>query len=299
MQSTIKRRISAIERICQTEVGRNIGPLARAGSDELERSASSITEAPAPSVVVLTGAYIPWASPGAAETDGPPGASILAAGLRRLGIPARLLTDSWCVPIVEAAGLAADGSLKVDRSDGGGEIAALVDTYVALGVTHLIAVERMGRGIDGRVHNFRAEDVTRFTSPLDTLMNEPSWTTIGIGDGGNELGMGKLSRETVAAAVSDGARIRCMTAADTLIVSGVSNWGALALLIATSLIRGTAVSDLLDIPPIELHQRVVEACVAAGAVDGTTGRRVATVDGLSREVHERVIGQMLEMSEKH
>lgn len=296
IQPTIKRRLSAIERICQTEVGRKIGPLAKAATGELERSAYSIAEARAASVVVLTGAYIPWASPGAAETDGPPGASILATGLQELGIPARLLTDSWCLPVVQAAGLAAGGLLDVDCADGGTALGALVDTYAKLGVTHLVSVERMGRAIDGRVRNFRGEDVTRFTSPLDALMNESSWTTVGIGDGGNELGMGKLPRETVAT-VSEGARIHCVTGADALIVAGVSNWGALALLLAASLIRGVAVSELLDTPPIELHQRVVDACVEAGAVDGTTGRRDATVDGLPREVHELVIGEMLGIAE--
>jgi hypothetical protein len=297
MKSTIESRISAIERICQTEVGRNVGPLAEGATGELERSAWSIAKTPSASVVVLTGAYIPWAPPGAAETDGPPGAGILATGLRELGIPARLLTDPWCLPVVRAAGSAAGGSLDVDCSDGS-DLAALVNTYTKLGVTHLVAVERMGPAIDGRVRNFRGEDVTPFTSPLDALMNERSWKTVGIGDGGNELGMGKLSRERVAAAVSEGAQIHCVTAADALIVAGVSNWGALALLIATALVRGVTVNELFDAPPSELHQRVVDACVTAGAVDGTVGRQIATVDGLPSEMHELVINQMLELSEE-
>lgn len=45
---------------------------------------------------IVTGFYIPAASPPAAETDGPPGAAFLADLLTRLGRPVRLLTDELC-----------------------------------------------------------------------------------------------------------------------------------------------------------------------------------------------------------
>ena len=56
----------------------------------------------------------------------------------------------------------------------------------------------------------------------------PEIVTIGIGDGGNEIGMGKVF-ERVAANVQYGSEIACTIASDYLISAGVSNWGGYAL----------------------------------------------------------------------
>ena len=56
----------------------------------------------------------------------------------------------------------------------------------------------------------------------------PEIVTIGIGDGGNEIGMGKVF-ERVAANVQYGSEIACTVASDYLISAGVSNWGGYAL----------------------------------------------------------------------
>ncbi len=54
-------------------------------------------------VVIVTGFFIPAGSPPAAETDGPPGALLLAQTLLALGIDCRVLTDSYCFGAVAAA----------------------------------------------------------------------------------------------------------------------------------------------------------------------------------------------------
>ena len=56
--------------------------------------------------------------------------------------------------------------------------------------------------------------------------------TIGIGDGGNEIGMGKVL-DSVKEHIPYGEKIACRIGADQLITAGVSNWGGYAL--ATSL----------------------------------------------------------------
>ncbi|TWW71603.1 D-glutamate cyclase, mitochondrial [Takifugu flavidus] len=50
----------------------------------------------------------------------------------------------------------------------------------------------------------------------------------GIGDGGNELGMGKL-KDKVKAFMTNGKLIACDVPADYAITAGVSNWGGYAL----------------------------------------------------------------------
>lgn len=53
-------------------------------------------------------------------------------------------------------------------------------------------------------------------------------TTIGIGDGGNELGMGKV-HDKIVESVPFGESIASSISCDYLITCGVSNWGGFAI----------------------------------------------------------------------
>src|SRR5439155_21454712 len=60
--------------------------------------------------------------------------------------------------------------------------------------THLVAIERPGRNRAGDYLSMRGESVAAWNAPLDAMFMEPSRpTTIGIGDGGNEIGLGTAS----------------------------------------------------------------------------------------------------------
>jgi hypothetical protein len=289
----VAQRIRGIEALAHTDVGRNIGALTAVTAGSLYDAAHSIAQASKPNVAILTGAYVPWATPPAAETDGPPGAAILAAGFEAMGMPVRLVTDSWCLPVVSAAVRVAAPKLLVDSCDDSYELRnRLATDYQHAQITHLISIERLGRASDGRVRNFRCEDVTAFTAPLDELLTQGHWTTIAVGDGGNEIGMGNIPDEIVRAAIEGGGDVHCVTPCDHLIVSGVSNWGALALLVAVCLLKGAALREVVDSAGPGLHQRVVEACVGAGAVDGTSGERAPTVDGLDEAEHQKILAEM-------
>ncbi len=145
--------------------------------------------------------------------------------------------------------------------------------------THLISIERVGRGADGGYRNMRGVDVTNVTAPLDELFLEGGHrglTTIGIGDGGNEIGMGKVFAEALSA-IDGGRNIASTVATDFCVVAGVSNWGAYGLAGALSVLEGR---DLL--PPAQQVAQDIERTVRdGGAVDGVTHRREPTVDGLS------------------
>jgi hypothetical protein len=54
----------------------------------------------------------------------------------------------------------------------------------------------------------------------------PAVTTIGIGDGGNEIGMGKIPWEVIRRNIPGGGRIACRVPTSFLLVCGISNWGA-------------------------------------------------------------------------
>lgn len=107
----------------------------------------------------------------------------------------------------------------------------------------------------------------------------PGVVTFGVGDGGNEIGMGKV-RARLRRLGPLMARIAAVVETDHLVVAGVSNWGAYGIVAALGRATGRT---LLHTPEVE--RRLIEACVAAGGIDGLSRRREATVDGLGLDVH--------------
>jgi D-glutamate cyclase len=103
--------------------------------------------------------------------------------------------------------------------------------------------------------------------------------TIGVGDGGNEIGMGNV-RARLRRLGPLMSRIAAIVETDHLVVAGVSNWGAYGIVAALSEVAG---HTFLHAP--EEERRLIEACVGAGAIDGLSRRREATVDGLGLDVH--------------
>src|SRR5439155_583376 len=76
------------------------------------------------------------------------------------------------------------------------------------------------------------------------------------------------------------ARIASVVRVDHLVVAGVSNWGAYGIVAQLGRLTG---GSLLHSPDDE--RRLIDACVAAGAVDGITRRAERTVDGLDADTH--------------
>jgi Domain of unknown function (DUF4392) len=257
-------------------------------------------------VLVVTGFAV---DDGLAETDGPPGAAVLGRALRLSGARVRYVTDPVAVPLVEAALKALHEPVEIlpypDRRD------AARDLLAAERPSHLVAVERPGRGRGGDYLTMRGESVARWNRPIDELffcsgdgeagsgrgwsgkdttrlrrasrLNRRRPVTIAVGDGGNEIGMGNVR----ARLVRQGrlfARIASVVRVDHLVVAGTSNWGAYG--IAAHLGR-LARRDLLHTPALE--RRLVQACVEAGGVDGITRRREPSVDGLSLEILTGVV----------
>ncbi|MCZ6844028.1 MAG: DUF4392 domain-containing protein [SAR324 cluster bacterium] len=272
MTSSIeKNAFEKIEQlIAQDPAGRNIAPLVQPG--HLEAAARTLTRAGR--VLITTGFFVPSVEAG--ETDGPPGAKALGAALETLGIPAVYVTDAWNAPYLRAIGakplhLYEPGLLE------------------RLAPSHLISVERVGRAEDGRYYNMRGEDISPYTEPVDELFlqaAEQGLESIGIGDGGNEIGMGGCA-EQVRAHVANGQTIACVVATDYLIACGVSNWGAYGLVCALSLLNSR---DLL--PSGEALRTEVEAIVASGGVDGVTRRNEPTVDGQPLQASTHLLAQL-------
>ena len=282
---------------------------------DLAAACRSIAEHPAPVVGVVTGFWIPAAQRG--ETDGPLGAVFLLRALEALGIPACILTDPFCSPAC-GAGLRAAGVLP-----GPSSVRVLSEQPLRqppLTLTHLIALERVGpshtpesiRAQPGateqtvqafradvpaadhdRCHTMRGLDITDLMRPAAWLFERPARpaVTIGIGDGGNEIGMGKIPWDVIRRNIPDGGRIACRVATDHLIVAGVSNWGAYALAAGVALLRGVALpAEWFD---AEAERKILAFMVEHGPlVDGVTGERAARVDGLPWADYAAVLGRI-------
>jgi hypothetical protein len=298
--------------------------------DDLADACRSIVGAQEPSVCIVTGFFIPHAQPPAAETDGPLGALFLARALVPLGIKTTFITDVFCQAAL-TAGLDACGLRESVLLRTILPLRHPWDAWLALewhglrtyhAFTHLIALERVGpshtapsvRGQPGsepflsevpaehhdRCHTMRGLDITEQTPPAHRLFEEAHQqprrlTTIGIGDGGNEIGMGKMPWDTIRRNIPNGGLIACRVPTDHLIVAGVSNWGAYALAAGVLLLRGQKGDSVLF--DADRERQLLRTMVEQGPlVDGVTGQPTPTVDGLTWEQYVEplaAIGRLL------
>jgi len=292
--SSGKTKLDALQALVCRDVGRQTQGLIDASVGGLAEAAHALAQAR--SIGFITGFFVPRDDVAAPETDGPVGTALLAAALAACAVPTRIAVDTPCAAAVRAAvqacGVATVSVDEVGIDDPAG-IARLIETWQAAGVSHAVAIERCGLSADGRPRNMRGVDVSAWTAPLDTLFMAGDWRRIAVGDGGNEIGMGKLPFGLIAATVPNGEHIACVTSCDHLMVVGVSNWGAYALIAALAVLRADWAPTLAKFLTAERDLSVTMAIVTkAGAVDGVTARRVATVDGFGPEIHGAVIDSL-------
>jgi hypothetical protein len=289
--------------------------------DDFAAACHSLASAAAPALAVVTGFYIPTGQPPGPETDGPLGAVFLARALMPLGVRVALLTDGFCRQAL-AEGLRACGLewqvtlLPLPGPDrpwetflARGWLTFIRETFRG---THLLAIERVGpnhtdlsvqrqhgagealldflHGVPpeqrDRCYTMRGMDITDRMSPAHLLFEVapalPGLTTIGIGDGGNEIGMGKLPWDVIRRNIPGGSKVACRVPTDHLLVAGVSNWGAYALAAGVWHLKGQRPpAELFD---AEAERRLLQTMVDRGQlIDGVSGLPTATVDGLTFE----------------
>ena len=205
-------------------------------------------------VLLVTGFYVD----GRGETDGPPGTRLLFDALVKLGFSPMVVTDPFCEAYFRMSDLPC---AVFERTAGERELRDLLASERPVG---LIAVERCGRAADGRYVNAKGRDIRDTMAPLDELFLSFDGPTVGIGDGGNEIGMGNLA-DAVARRLG---RVPCAVRAGRLVVATVSNWGALGL--CGALGRLPTETDLLA---------AYRLCTEVGLIDGITGESALSEDG--------------------
>ena len=235
-------------------------------------------------IIIVTGFCIRAAQIG--ETDGPPGALAIADALRQLGKEVVLVSDQYSSSLLAAGAKQFGKPFEIVDLALPQQVAdqQIDDLVAAFKPTQVLTIERPGNAADGHRYSMRGEILDDLVAAADRLLAPHTpYRTIAIGDGGNELGLGRL-RESLKARVTHGELIFCATPADYVIPAGISNWGAYALVAALSLLAGRL---LLQSP--EHERAVLQAVLAAGAVDGCTREPALSVDGLRWDDYAKVL----------
>lgn len=103
----------------------------------------------------------------------------------------------------------------------------------------IVSIERPSITAEGKYMTMRAIDITHLCAQVDKYLFpqvgqakfNKDQTLISVGDGGNEVGMGKV-QHLVRAHIPNGEKISTNTVCDYLIVADTSNFGAYALVMS-------------------------------------------------------------------
>ncbi|XP_058018543.1 D-glutamate cyclase, mitochondrial isoform X3 [Ahaetulla prasina] len=214
------KKIRGLENIIAIDPG-NRGVKHLFSQDELLKACLSISHAK--SVLITTGFPTHFNYEPPEENDGPPGAIAMAAILKAMEKNVVIVTDQRAldlnrkiikesveqeilqtsVPVISYQSNSPDSALQFLCEDGNPEKPRF---------NHLIAIERAGMAADG------------------------------IGDGGNELGMGKV-KEATKKHIKNGDVIACDVEADFAVVAGVANWGGYAVACGLYILKTCEIHD--------------------------------------------------------
>ena len=263
--------INSIEKIILNKDIRSISKLKNSLGNNFVSEAAERILINKGTVFISTGFYIVYAM--APETDGPPGSIALGNALKKLGYKVIYITDKWSFSILK--GMTTDKIIQfpVENHENSKNYAKeILDKFKP---SLSISIERASVMSDGTYRNWKNQDISEYNAKIDYIFQYAS-NTIGIGDGGNEIGMGNLSEEIKKA---EGLPNNpAATRTDDLIISSCSNWGAYGLICAISEIKSI---NLL--PKIEEAKNLIIKCVDLGAVEGLTGEKKYAVDGRDLE----------------
>lgn len=277
---------------------------------------------PGDKVIIATGWMDqPVVAPGYGESDGPPGAVVLARALRIALKAAPIIVTDECLveglrQVARAAGFQCVEPEELhhsiernkmmtisilpfpaDREMGKLQAAEMLAT---LKPSACIALERGGMNQAGIIHNMLGQDTSDSQAKIDyvfQLAAQQGIATVGIGDGGNEIGMGNIL-ETVSKQVPHGEKCQCpcgggvaaATVVDVLVTAAISNWGGYAL----AALLGISTGALNAINDAEGERRVLEATASAGFHDPLSGGVFPGADGCAAAVHLAMVTLMKE-----
>lgn len=223
-------------------------------------------------VFLTTGFY----AAGHAETDGPVGTVALSRALKELGFVPVIITDEYCRGFFEMENIE---TVYMDRDADAGYMDGLVSDYAPKG---MISIERCGKNRFALYANMRGLSIGDYTAPVDEMFVKYQGIipSIGVGDGGNEIGMGKI-----AGAIRRKLALEpCVVSTDILVIASVSNWGAYGI---TAALGRLCEKELL--PSFEWVKGYIKKTVEMGSVDGITHEKIISVDGKDMRIEQEIL----------
>jgi hypothetical protein len=261
-------------------------------SEPMVLAAARLLDRPPATVGIVTGAAVPKHMP-KGENDGPFGAVALAQALNAIGHCSTVYTDAECAPAIVAllARYEFDTPvITVARKDDAEQ------EGIAEACDILVAIERLGGNINGNIHGVTGVSRDGERANFDHLFAHAQRlgkATIGIGDGGNEIGFGnihaELSENWTQYAAKDktpcGGGIFTVVETDVLVVASTSNLGAYAVIGALAMLRKDA--TLCHDPDEEVALHYIG--VGLGLIDGGSGLNIPWCDGIPAESNAAVV----------
>jgi glutamate racemase len=247
--------------------------------------AASLSEAG--HVMLLTGFSV---GSGLPETDGPPGTAVLAKTLLASGKDVTIVVDPGNEAVMRAsmAAITAAGGkaprIRVFESEAASAETAAGALLASAKPDAVVAIELPGRNAQGQYLNMRGVDIGGFNAPVDAVLMEATRAgtfTAGIGDGGNEAGIGHLPG--IPAGRFEGRSFAFASSVPSEL--GVTAWNSNFGAIATAMELAHQSDTPGAMPTSADIVASIEGSVAAGAVDGVTREPTASVDGFSHGVH--------------
>lgn len=182
--------------------------------------------------------------------------------------------------------------VPIDHGRAGAEAARVMAAYAPAA---MVSIEKPGPSKTGRYHTGVGLDVTDTLGKIDHFVDaahKAGVLTIGIGDGGNEVGLGNII-DTVTEVVPGGDKIGAATKCDILVIASTANWGSYAIeaCIAAALHKPEVLHALDD------ERRVVDGSVNAGFIDPATGIPNGWIDGTPPICSESMLELLRQMVE--
>lgn len=271
---------------------------------------------PGQHVVIATGLPIRgWFGAEMSENDGPIGAATLARAV---------FLSSRAVPIIlcekeqtnvlraclRAVGMTPttfeqyDNSLVHPRAVPGRDVPAAIvhgftsdasradeesEMILSRNPSAMVSIERQGVNEHGNYHYGRGEEnIPEIMAKIDRLFElgkARGVYTIGIGDGGNELGMANVG-DVVREKLPFGDKIVPSVEVSLLVSACVSNFGCYGIEACLAALTG----NQAVLHSMEQEAMLIDACVREGAVDGVTGFVEPFVDALPLHVCTGITG---------
>ncbi|MCX7834837.1 MAG: DUF4392 domain-containing protein [bacterium] len=225
-------------------------------------------------IAIITGYYIKQVQ--SIETDGPLAAFLLAEFFHFKNQRCTIYTDEQCFPQLWKVNYDLQNRFQVKNI----HQKMLWDDHDVC-----IVIERIGKTSDGHCYSLRGDPVEVENTTVYQFLHfchKKKIPTIAVGDGGNEIGMGKYAR-----LLEQQFQLRrlCVVPTDYFVFAGISNWISWAWI---ALLDRQYFIEL----PIEKEFQYLTILNQAKVVDGLTYQITPTVDGVSFE-HQLQIRQKI------